>query len=163
MKIQAILFSCAIIISCSSQSEEQAPEHKLHEQSKAENHFITKTTSKSPQIVIDSLKSGIEKRGLSIFTEVPHHKGAEKAGMELSVTHVIIFGNPKVGTKLMLCDQQVGYELPLKILVTLGKNGETSISYRDPKTYAHHYDMEDCLGILGKVSGMLDGLTEEVL
>ena len=165
MKIQTILFLCATMVACNTPQHEktETPDQEPQEQIVIEKHFIRKTSTRSPQVVIDSLKSGIEKRGLSIFTEVPHHKGAGKVGLELPITHVIIFGNPKVGAKLMLCDQQVGYELPLKILVALNKDGETSISYRNPKQYALHYEMDGCLEILDKVSNMLDRLTEEVI
>jgi len=165
MRTLILLFFALIISSCQSSNQESPSESVLPsvEVEDSSDYFITKTTSKSANEIIDSLKSGIDKRGLSLFTEVPHHKGTEKARMQLPITHVLIFGNPKVGTKLMLCDQRIGYELPLKILVASNTDGGSSISYRDPKSYAKQYELDDCQEILEKIKGMLESLTNEVL
>jgi uncharacterized protein (DUF302 family) len=167
MRILAALTLSIIFFACeSSPSEQSQTDPNLMEISNGlskNTMMITKTSKKMALEVIDSLKYGIDMLGLSLFTEIPHHKGAEKAGLTLPITHVLIFGNPKVGTKLMLCDQKMGYELPLKILITSNQLGGSSISYRDPKSYLQQFDLADCQDVLEKVSGMLDKLTNKVL
>lgn len=104
------------------------------------------------------LKEGLDQKGLDLFAEIDHRKGAGKVGMELLPTTLLIFGNPKIGTKLMYCDQSIGIELPLKILVTQNEENEVFISYRDPQQFANQYQMEECLPILEKIQNVLSGL-----
>jgi uncharacterized protein (DUF302 family) len=125
--------------------------------------LVSKQSNKEASSVTKELKQIIEKRGLQIFGEISHDTEALKAGEKLSFTRVIIFGNPKVGTKLMQCDQQVGYELPLRILITTNSANKTVISFKDPKTYLTKYNLKDCEGVLEKMSGLLHNLTNQVL
>lgn len=127
------------------------------------NSFITKTTSKAAPTVVKELKQNIEKRGMVLFGEIAHHAEAEKVGEKLRFTNVIIFGNPKIGTLLMQCDQQIGYELPLRILIATNKEGQTLVSFKDPKIYGTVYELRDCAGILEKISTLLNELTSQVL
>ncbi|MCK5396390.1 MAG: DUF302 domain-containing protein, partial [Gammaproteobacteria bacterium] len=60
-------------------------------------HSVTET--------INKLEAILNKKGMTIFKRVDHTAGAEKAGLQLRPTELLIFGNPKVGTPLMLCSQ----------------------------------------------------------
>jgi len=125
--------------------------------------FTTKISSKAASTVVKELKQNIEKKHLQLFSEIAHHTEAEKVGEQLRFTHVILFGSPKVGTKLMQCDQRMGYELPLRILVTTDKAGQTLVSFRDPQKYSRKYALTGCEGILEKMSALLHELTNQVL
>jgi uncharacterized protein (DUF302 family) len=125
--------------------------------------FVTRRTHREASVVVKELKERMEKKGFKIFTEIQHHEEAKQAGEQLRFTYVIIFGNPKSGTKLMQCDQRIGYELPLRILVTTDTNGQTLISFKDPKNYSKDYALKECQTILEKMSGVLHELTSEVL
>jgi uncharacterized protein (DUF302 family) len=125
--------------------------------------FVTKKTDKAASIVVKELKQKIERKGLKIFGEIQHHAEAEKVGEQLRFTEVIIFGNPKVGTKLMQCDQRIGYELPLRILINTSSEGKTIISFQDPRNYNKEYHMEGCNNILEKMSSLLNELVSDVL
>ena len=81
------------------------------------------------------------KKGFGVFTMIDHQKNAQKVGMVLEAQNVIIFGNPKAGTLLMQADAQIGYDLPLRIMVR-SEQGKTVVEYRDPKQYETMYQLE---------------------
>jgi uncharacterized protein (DUF302 family) len=64
-----------------------------------------------------------------LFALVDHRGEAEKMGMKMPPTQLLIFGNPKGGAPLMLASPSVAIDLPLKILVAEDSQGEASISY----------------------------------
>ena len=81
-----------------------------------------------------------DQKGFSIFTIIDHTKNAKSVHLKMPQTQLIIFGNPKAGTKLMQANKLMAYELPLKILVS-HKRGKTIITYRDPQWLATNYQL----------------------
>jgi uncharacterized protein (DUF302 family) len=63
---------------------------------------------------------------------VDHSGEAERAGMQMHPTKLVIFGNPKAGTPLMIASPSIAIDLPLKILVWEDSNGKVWISYNSP-------------------------------
>lgn len=104
---------------------------------------------------VNKLESVLESKGMNIFGRVNHAAGAEKAGLELRPTQVLIFGNPKVGTPLMKCAQSVAIDLPQKALVWEDQSGDVWLAYNDPAWLASRHNMEGCDEVLQKVSGAL--------
>lgn len=154
MKYQALLL-LFFLPQFSFAQEEKKVEHYNH------TPYVIVATNLSPEDVVDKLKAGIDSRKLTLFNEVPHHEGASKVGQELAFTHLLVFGKPEIGTKLMNCDQSVGLELPLKLLVY--KNSDsTYLKYQKPMYLIEHHDLEECKAILTKMSGMLNSLVNEV-
>jgi len=98
------------------------------------------------------------KKGFGVFSVIDHAKGAKKVGLTMNPAKVIIFGNPMAGTKLMLLDPQMAYELPMKILVRQDANGKVYAEYRDVKWLAKNYDIAKS-PILKKMTKLLFGLT----
>lgn len=88
------------------------------------------------------LKSEMKKKNFSIFSEIDHQKGAKKIGLSLNKNKLIIFGNPKGGTPLMQENSLMGFELPLKILITENEKNVVEVSYRDSRTYLAEYNLE---------------------
>jgi uncharacterized protein (DUF302 family) len=70
-----------------------------------------------PRTTMDRLASAVEKSGIAIAARIDHAAAAEKVGLSLQPTELLIFGNPKVGTTLMQSSQTAGIDLPLKALV----------------------------------------------
>ena len=66
---------------------------------------------------VDKLKTVLKSKGVTLFALVDHSGEAEKAGMKMPPTKLLIFGNPKGGTPLMLAAPSAALDLPLKILV----------------------------------------------
>lgn len=86
--------------------------------------------------VLDRLRELIHERGLTLFAEIDHARNAREAGLEMPETRVLIFGNAKAGTALMLASPDIALELPLRILVREEADGRTGIGYIDPERLA---------------------------
>jgi len=72
-------------------------------------------------------------KGLQVFALVDHSGEAEKAGLKMRPTKVLIFGSPKAGTPLMVAAPSLAIDLPLKALVAEDAAGKVSVTYNDPE------------------------------
>ena len=115
------------------------------------NHDVTTT--------IDKLENVLKTKGMTIFKRVNHTAGAEKAGLQLRPTELLIFGNPKVGTPLMLCSQTAALDLPQKALAYEDENGEVWLAYNDPAYMAKRHNLKDCDKPVQKVTQALANFT----
>lgn len=109
---------------------------------------------------LDLIQKEIESKGLKIFAVIKHGDAAKANGLDLNPTNLIIFGNPQVGTKLMQCDQTMGLELPMKILVWENSQGEVFAGFNNPETYLEHYSLNDCAEVIAKVKGVMSSLIQ---
>ena len=82
---------------------------------------------------VDKLKTILQSKGVTLFALIDHSGEAEKVGMKMPPTKLLIFGNPKGGTPLMLAAPSVAIDLPLKILVAEDAQGQVWISYNSPQ------------------------------
>jgi uncharacterized protein (DUF302 family) len=98
-----------------------------------ENGIITKTANCTVEETVNKIKSLLVGRGIMLFAVIDHSGEAATAGMKMPDTKLIIFGNPKGGTPLMLSSPSVAIDLPLKLLVAEAGNGRCSISYNSPQ------------------------------
>jgi len=90
----------------------------------------------SPYSVPDTLarlESILKERGLTIFARVDHSGEAEKAGLKMRPTQLLIFGSPKAGTPLMVATPSVAIDLPLKALAWEDERGKVWLSYNAPE------------------------------
>ncbi|HEY1782165.1 MAG TPA: DUF302 domain-containing protein [Roseiarcus sp.] len=78
---------------------------------------------------VDKLKIILESKGVTLFALIDHSGEAEKAGMKMPPTKLLIFGNPKAGTPLMLASPSAALDLPLKILIAQDSQRKVWISY----------------------------------
>jgi uncharacterized protein (DUF302 family)/uncharacterized membrane protein YidH (DUF202 family) len=81
---------------------------------------------------VEKLKGILAAKGVALFALVDHSGEAEKVGMKMPPTKLLIFGNPKAGTPLMLAAPSVAIDLPLKILVWEDGQGKVWVSYNSP-------------------------------
>ena len=94
---------------------------------------------------VDKLKTILKAKGVTLFALVDHSGEAEKAGMKMPPTKLLIFGNPKGGTPLMLAAPSVALDLPLKILVAEDSDGKVSISYNSAEYLKERYGVPENL------------------
>jgi uncharacterized protein (DUF302 family) len=90
----------------------------------------------SPHTVEETLtrlQSILDQRGVKIFALIDHSGEAEKAGLKMRPTKVLIFGNPKAGTPLMIAAPTLAIDLPLKVLVAEDESGKVWASYNSPE------------------------------
>lgn len=78
---------------------------------------------------VRKLQSAFEEKGLKVFAVIDHSGEAEKAGMKMPPTKVLIFGSPKAGTPLMAAAPSLAIDLPLKALVAEDGAGKTWVTY----------------------------------
>ena len=98
----------------------------------ASDGIIRKPTHRSVDETVDKLKTSLREKGISLFALVDHSGEATKVGMKMPNTKLLIFGNPKGGTALMLAAPSIALDLPLKILVAEDETGKVSLSYNSP-------------------------------
>jgi len=89
------------------------------------NHSVDETVAR--------LKSILQAKGITLFSLIDHSGEAAKVGMKMPNTKLLIFGNPKGGTPLMLAAPSIAIDLPLKILVAEDREGKVWVSYNSPE------------------------------
>ncbi len=93
------------------------------------NGIIDKPSNHSVEQTVERLNSILRSKGVTLFALVDHSGEAEKVGMKMRPTKLLIFGSPKAGTPLMLAAPSAGIDLPLKILVWEDGQGKVWVSY----------------------------------
>ena len=91
--------------------------------------------------VLEKLLALLRTKAIMVFAVVDHSGEAAKAGFEMHATKLVIFGNPKAGTPLMLAAPESALDLPLKILIAEGADGRTRVSYNSPAYLAARYGL----------------------
>ena len=94
-----------------------------------ENGILRTASNHSVEETVARLKSILEAKGVKLFTIVDHSGEAVSAGLKMPNTKLLIFGNPKAGTPLMLASPSSALDLPLKILIAEDSGGKVWISY----------------------------------
>ena len=94
--------------------------------------IIDKLSNHSVDQTVEKLKNILQSKGVTLFALVDHSGEAEKAGMKMPPTKLLIFGSPKAGTPLMLATPSIAIDLPLKILVWQDAQGKVWVSYNSP-------------------------------
>jgi uncharacterized protein (DUF302 family) len=97
------------------------------------NHTVNET--------VERLKNILQSKGATLFAVIDHSGEAAKAGLKMPSTKLLIFGNPKAGTPLMLASPSIAIDLPLKILVAEDSDGKAWISYNDPEYLKERHEL----------------------
>ena len=108
----------------------------------------------------DRLENVLKEKGMTIFNRVKHSDAAKNVGVELRETELIIFGNPKVGSPLMKCEQSVAIDLPQKALIWKDGEGKVWISYNDPRYLEKRHTISNCEEVISKIEKALAGITK---
>jgi uncharacterized protein (DUF302 family) len=103
----------------------------------ASNHSVDETVAK--------LKTMLEAKSVTIFAVIDHSGEAAKVGMKMPNTKLLIFGNPKGGTPLMLAAPSAAIDLPLKILVAEDAQGKVWVSYNSSEYLKQRHNLPDNL------------------
>src|ERR1700727_401259 len=102
----------------------------------------------SPYTVDETLKrleSVLGGHGLQVFALIDHSGEAEKVGMKMPPTKLLIFGSPKGGTPLMLATPTLAIDLPLKALVSEDEKGQVWVSYNTPEYLQQRHGVPSAL------------------
>jgi uncharacterized protein (DUF302 family) len=120
-------------------------------------------TRRSPYPVaetMDRLEQAVRDRQLSVIARVDHASAAQKAGLSLRPTQLLIFGNPKAGTPLMQSAQSSGIDLPLKALVWEDDKGQAWLAYNDPAWLAGRHGVKDRAEVVKAMTDALEALAD---
>jgi uncharacterized protein (DUF302 family) len=96
------------------------------------NGIVTLPSRRSVEQTVEAIQEDLRSKNIRLFTLIDHSGEAEKAGLKMPPTKLLIFGNPRAGTPLMLASPTVAIDLPLKILVWEDAAGKAWISYNSP-------------------------------
>ena len=97
-----------------------------------ENGLVDIPSNHSVEETVENLKGILQAKGITLFALVDHSGEAGKAGMQMRPTKLLIFGNPKAGTPVMLAAPSSAIDLPLKILIWEDAQGKVWVTYNSP-------------------------------
>ncbi len=97
-----------------------------------ESGLIDIPSNHSVEETVENLKGILQAKGITLFALVDHSGEAGKAGMQMRPTKLLIFGNPKAGTPVMLAAPSSAIDLPLKILIWEDAQGKVWVTYNSP-------------------------------
>jgi len=121
--------------------------------------LITKASAYNVDETIRMLLHLLDQRGVTVFSIVDHSGEAQSVGLEMPNTKLLIFGDPSVGTPVMLASPLIALDLPLKLLVWDDSHGVTWISYNAPSYLSrrHHLQPEQ-----GRPLTLIEGVSDAV-
>ena len=116
----------------------------------ADNGIISVKSSHPVKATADRLENTLKQKGMTVFIRINHAEGAQKVGKKLRPTELVVFGNPKVGTPLMLCSQSMAIDLPQKALIWEDQEGTVWFSYNDPNYLVERHGITGCAEVIKK-------------
>jgi uncharacterized protein (DUF302 family) len=105
------------------------------------NGIVNKPSHHSVDETLAKLQAILQAKGIAVFALVDHSGEAAKVGMKMRPTKLVIFGNPKGGTPLMLAAPSIAIDLPLKILIWEDDQGKVWVSYNTTEYLAERHDL----------------------
>jgi len=124
--------------------------------SSADNGIVNKPSNHPVDETVERVKNILQAKGITLFAMVDHSGEAEKVGMKMPPTKLLIFGNPKGGTPLMLAAPSTAIDLPLKILVWEDGQGKVWLSYNSPEYLQTRHgfppDLEKNIAVAGALA-----------
>lgn len=125
------------------------------------NGIISKQSNHSVDETVQKLKETLKAKGVTLFALVDHSGEAEKVGMKMLPTRLLIFGNPKAGTPLMLATPSSAIDLPLKILVWEDAQKKVWVSYNSPEYLQQRHGLpKDLLANISVVEPLAEKAAE---
>jgi uncharacterized protein (DUF302 family) len=125
--------------------------------SNPDNGIVTIPGHRSVDQTVGKLEELLGARGIKLFALIDHGGEAEKAGLHMRPAKLLIFGNPKAGTPLMIVSPSVAIDLPMKILVWEDTDGTSRISYNTPAyLQARHHLPRELISNLAVVEALAE-------
>jgi len=116
-----------------------------------ENGLVRVASHYSVEETVQRLKAAFAEKGLQVFAVIDHSGEAEKVGLKMRPTKVVIFGSPKGGTPLMVAAPSLAIDLPLKALVAEDAEGKVWMTYNDPEYLQKRHGVPQAL--IGNLAG----------
>ena len=121
--------------------------------------LVVKKSTHSVAATLDKLEGIVKSKGFTVFARIDHAAGADKVGQTMRPTAVLLFGNPKIGTALMLSRQSAALDLPIRVAAWEDDSGQVWIAYNAPDWLAARHGITDRDAVIKKMTGALGKLT----
>ncbi|MFZ0293248.1 MAG: DUF302 domain-containing protein [Candidatus Sulfotelmatobacter sp.] len=113
---------------------------------------LTRVASpRSVEETVERLQSILKERNLQVFALIDHSGEAEKVGLKMRPTKLLIFGSPRGGTPVMVAAPSTAIDLPLKALISEDESGKVWITYNTPEYLQQRHDVP--ADLLKNISG----------
>jgi uncharacterized protein (DUF302 family) len=122
---------------------------------------IVKRSTVGQRFTVSRLVTAVEHRGLTVFTRIDHAEHARRVNIDLLPLEVVVFGDPSVGTPLLISDPRVGIDLPLRMLVWEDGAPQALVGYHDPRELGTRYELDQHRETLDRMAHLLDGIAAE--
>jgi uncharacterized protein (DUF302 family) len=106
---------------------------------------VSKPSAHSVEETVDRLEAVLREKNIHIFVRIDQRAEAEKAGIEMPAMELLIFGNPKGGTPLMIAEPTIGIDLPLKAMAWEDRDGKVWLSYNAPEYLQDRFSISEDL------------------
>ena len=116
------------------------------------NGIISILSPYSVPETLDRLEAILREKNINIFTRIDHSGEAQKVGLTMPPTQLLIFGNPKGGTPVMTAQPLAAIDLPLKALAWQDTGGKVWLSYNDPQYLKLRHSLPD--NVLPPIAGV---------
>src|SRR5579864_8095200 len=113
--------------------------------------IVTRPSPFSVKETLERLQAVMHSRNLSIFAHIDHSGEAKRVGLTMQEAHVLIFGNPKAGTPLMVASPLLALDLPLKVLVWQSEDDRVWVSFTSASYLKDRYSLPQEL--IGNIAG----------
>jgi YD repeat-containing protein len=131
--------------------------------SAADNGMVMKASKYSVAETIDRYEAEAKAKGFTIIARVDHAAAAEKAGLKMPESQLLIFGNPKGGTPLMLASPTTGIDLPLKALAYEDAEGKIWLAYNAADYLKSRHSISGKDEAIGNMNKALDALAAKAV
>jgi uncharacterized protein (DUF302 family) len=127
----------------------------------ADNGIVNKPSKHSVDDTLGKLQNTLETKGIAVFALVDHSGEAAKVGMKMRPTKLLIFGNPKGGTPLMIAAPSIAIDLPLKILIWEDDQEKVWVSYNTTEYLAERHGLPPQLAQnIGFIASLASNIAE---
>jgi len=125
------------------------------------NGLIHTPTHHCVDEIVARIQQILTAKGITLFALVDHSGEAQKVGLSMRPTKLLIFGSPRAGTPLMIATPSIAIDLPLKLLVWEDGDGKVWLSYNDPAwLQARHQLPADLLGAIAGIGQLAANAAE---
>jgi len=108
----------------------------------------------------ERLVAALEGKGIKVAARIDHAAGARAAGLEMRPTQVVMFGNPKLGTPLMLANPEIAVDLPMKIAIWQDEAGRVLVGYLPADALKARYRIDEQDEVFQAMAGALAGFAK---
>jgi uncharacterized protein (DUF302 family) len=125
--------------------------------------LVSKPSRNSVPETMDRLVTVVQSKGMTVFARIDHAAEAEKIGLKMRPTQLLIFGNPKGGTPLMVAAPTVAIDLPFKALVWEDAGGKVWLAYNSPAYLKERHGIRGKDDAIKALETALDAMTNKAL